>query len=130
MKSLLAIVAALFLGAIASDAQTAAAAKNIKPDEAEKLIKENPKILVLDVRTPKEFQQGRIPKATNISIIDPDFDAKLAALDKSQPVIVHCAAGGRSRNSLPKLEEHKFTNVYHLYGGFKAWQEAGKPVEK
>ena len=51
----------------------AAVEKNVSPDEAEKLLKENPKIVVLDVRTADEFKTGHIPGAKNLDIFAPDF---------------------------------------------------------
>lgn len=133
----------LLLGALALPASTllaqhatpapaaaqVAGAKNVTPDAAEKLLKEQP-VTVLDVRTPQEFAGGHIKGAVNISSADPDFSKKVAALDKSKPVLVHCAAGGRSSRMLPKVAEQKFPAIYHLNEGFNAWEDAGKPVEK
>jgi len=52
----------------------------------------------------------------------------VAALDRKQTYLVHCAAGGRSGKTLEMMKG--FTAVYHLNEGFKAWEKAGKPVEK
>ena len=140
MKSpLILFMAALALGAgplraedpkPAPAAATAAVEKNVSPDEAEKLLKENPKIVVLDVRTEDEFKSGHIPGATNLSILSPDFAKQLAALDKSKTYLVHCAAGHRSLRACTAMDQQKFTSIYHLNEGFKAWEKAGKPVEK
>jgi rhodanese-related sulfurtransferase len=59
-----------------------------------------------------------------------DFEAQLAKLDKSQPTLVHCQAGGRSSRALKTFEKLGFTQVIHLDDGFGGWQAAGKPVEK
>lgn len=101
--------------------------KNVSPDEAEKLIKADPKTIVLDVRTPEEFAKGHIPGAKNVDFNEDDFAKKVGALDPATPVIVHCAAGGRSTQALPSLKDKKV--VYHLNKGFKAWADAGKPIE-
>ena len=55
------------------------------------------KVVVLDVRTPKEFKEGHIPGATNIDFTTPDFEKRIGKLDKSKTYLVHCASGGRSR---------------------------------
>lgn len=102
--------------------------KNVSPDDAAKLLKDHPKIVVLDVRTPEEFAAGHIAGAKNVDFQAADFAAKVAALDKKQTYLVHCAAGGRSGKTLEKMKG--FTAVYHLNEGFKAWEKAGKPVEK
>jgi len=111
-------------------AANAAVEKNVSPDEAEKLLKENPNIVVLDVRTEDEFKSGHIPGAKNLSILSPDFAKQLAALDKSKTYLVHCAAGHRSARACLAMDEQKFTSILHLNEGFKAWEKAGKPIEK
>ncbi len=114
----------------APSVEKSARVANGTPDDVEKLLATNPKATVLDVRTPEEFASGHIKGATNISSADPDFEKKITALDQSQPVVVHCAAGGRSGRMLPKVEALKFPSVLHMNGGFKAWEKAGKPVAK
>ena len=97
--------------------------------EAAKLVKAK-KVLVIDVRTPAEYSEGHIDGAKNIDFRDNKFEAGLAALDKKQPVLVHCAAGGRSTSSLKVFEKLGFTNVTHLDGGLNAWKAEGLPVKK
>lgn len=96
---------------------------------AAKLVANN-QIIVLDVRTPREFAAGHIAGATNINYLGTDFSDRLAQLDRSKSYLLHCAVGGRSTNALPKLARLGFTNVIHLDGGFKAWQATGNPVAK
>lgn len=96
---------------------------------AAKMVQEK-KVTVVDVRTPEEYGAGHIEGAQNISISAEDFEAKLAALDKSQPVLVHCQAGGRSKRSLETFKKLGFSNIYHLKDGFSGWEEAGQPVKK
>lgn len=105
-----------------------ATVKNVSPDDAVKLLKDNPKIVVLDVRTPEEFAAGHIAGAKNVDFKAADFAAKVAALDRKQTYLVHCAAGGRSGKTLELMKG--FVSVYHLNEGFKAWEKAGKPVAK
>lgn len=105
------------------------APKNVTADEAEKLISQR-KVLVLDVRTPEEFAAGHIEGAVNVDISDAEFGRKVAALDQTRPVLVHCAAGGRSTRSLPTIEKTKFPAIFHLNGGFKEWAAEKKPVVK
>jgi rhodanese-related sulfurtransferase len=104
--------------------------KNISVDDADKLLKSDPKVIVLDVRTPDEFKAGHIPGATNIDFFGDDFAKQIAALDKSKTYLVHCAAGGRSAKACKVIEKEQLPSVYHLNEGFKAWEKAGKPVQK
>jgi rhodanese-related sulfurtransferase len=131
---LVAILAAMPLLAAdpapAAPATSAPAPKNISVDDADKLLKSDHSIVVLDVRTPDEFQAGHIPGAKNLDFFADDFAKQVAALDKSKTYLVHCAAGGRSSKACKVFEKENFPSVLHLNEGFKAWEKAGKPVEK
>ncbi|RIV23350.1 rhodanese-like domain-containing protein [Fibrisoma montanum] len=104
--------------------------KNLTPQQAAQLLKESPGVVILDVRTPTEFSSGHIKGAINVDYNSPTFQQQVARLDKTKPYLVHCAVGGRSTQSLPILQKLGFTNVRHLDGGVKAWQQAGLPLVK
>lgn len=104
-------------------------AKHVKADEAAKIIAEG-KTVVVDVRTADEFKGGHIKGAKNIDILSDDFESQLAKLDKTQPTLVHCQAGGRSMRALKVFEKLGFEHLIHLDEGFGGWEAAGKPVEK
>ena len=103
--------------------------KNVDVNEFEKLAA-NKQNQVLDVRTPAEFAKGHLPGAVNIDINGAEFEQKIAALDKKKTYLVHCAAGARSTRACQKMGQLKFPALYNLEGGLKAWEKAGKPVEK
>ena len=65
--------------------------------------------------------------ATNVARV---AGKKLGALDKAQPYLVHCAVGGRSAKARDLMKTQQFKTIYHLEGGLKAWEKAGKPVER
>ena len=97
--------------------------------KAEKLVAEK-KVVVLDVRTPAEFAKGHIAGATNLDFRDAEFKAKVAKLDKNQPYLVNCAAGGRSAKACEAMGQLDFKVLDHLQGGMTAWEKAGKPVQR
>ncbi len=103
--------------------------KLVEPAEAQKLIADK-KVMVLDVRTAAEFASGHVHGAVNLDTRDPDFQAKLAKLDKTRPYLVHCAVGMRSAKACTAMDKLDFKTVYDLKGGLTAWQKAGLPVEK
>ncbi len=106
------------------------AMKEVTPDEAAKLMKAEPGVLVLDVRTPDEFAEGHIAGAKNLDFLGDDFEKGLAKLPTDRPVIVHCAAGGRSAKAVAKIEALKLPlKVLHMKAGFNGWKAAGQPVE-
>lgn len=103
---------------------------HVNAKEAAAVIKTG-KVKIIDVRTANEFAKGHIDGAKNIDILEEKtFEPDLAALDKNQPVLVHCESGGRSTRSLKVFEKLGFKDVTHLDGGFRAWQSAGLPVKK
>jgi len=105
------------------------AIQHVDATQAQKLIAEK-KVIVLDIRTPGEFNRGRIAGAKNIDFQAPDFEQRIDNLNKSKSYLVHCASGGRSTHSLLLFKKHEFQSIYHLDGGIKAWEKAGLPVEK
>ena len=109
--------------------QSSDSVHHVDAREAQKLMTDKG-VVVLDIRTPQEFNQGRIAGAKNIDFLAPDFEQRIDTLDKSKSYLVHCASGGRSTHSLALFKKHSFQSVYHLDGGIKAWQKAGLPVDK
>lgn len=86
--------------------------------------------VILDVRTPAEFAEGRIAGAVNLDFNAPNFKREVVKLDKSKTYLVHCAKGRRSDMSEKLMKEAGFERVYDMLGGMQAWRDAGLPVEK
>jgi rhodanese-related sulfurtransferase len=105
------------------------AIKNVGVEEFDRL-RTGKNTITLDVRTAEEYTRGHVPGAVNVDWNAKDFAEKVAALDKSQTYLVHCAAGVRSAKACARMTKLNFKKLYNLEGGFKAWEEAGKPVEK
>lgn len=81
------------------------------------------KVHLLDVRTPKEFEEGHIEGAKNIDYFNKGFKVELDKLDKTLPVYVYCRSGGRSAKSMQIMQELGFESIYNLKGGFLAWSQ-------
>jgi rhodanese-related sulfurtransferase len=103
--------------------------KDVNADEFERLAK-NPDVIVLDVRSPKEYEAGHLKNAVLINLNSKDFDEQIKKLDKTKTYAVYCAVGGRSAKACDKLDAQTFPKVFNLTGGIKAWEKAGKPTEK
>ena len=86
------------------------------------------KAVILDVRTPEETQLGIVEGATIINFYDDEFEAKIQLMEKSKPIVVYCASGGRSSQAASILAEQGFMEVYNLEGGLYGWQNEGWPV--
>lgn len=91
--------------------------------------------LLVDVREPQEREAAAIPGSISAPrgmlefYADPSLPYHKGELDPGRRIILHCASGGRSALGAATLKEMGYTNVAHLDGGIKAWQEAGQPVE-
>ena len=110
---------------------TASAQTKLDADAFEKMLKElGAQAQLIDVRTPEEFVLDRLEGAQNYNFRDSDFKDRLKALDKSKPILLYCAAGGRSLKTIELLTKYGFKNVYELEGGIHAWIEKEKPLAK
>ncbi|MCF7569215.1 rhodanese-like domain-containing protein [Sabulilitoribacter arenilitoris] len=104
-------------------------AKLISAEDMQSLLKQD-SVLLIDVRTPKEFNAGHIKNALNINFFAPTFTEDIKAIDKEKPVILYCRSGKRSAKSAKKFIEAGFTDLYNLDGGIIKWKLEGFNIEK
>ncbi len=78
-------------------------------------------VVILDVRTAKEYSDGHIPNAQNIDILNGDFEKAITNLNPEKTYLVYCKSGGRSSKACNMLDNQKFNNVYNLSKGFSGW---------
>ncbi|MEO0543680.1 MAG: rhodanese-like domain-containing protein [Pseudomonadota bacterium] len=114
--------------AITLGVMPAQAAQEVTAQQAHQLLQSNPDIVVLDIRTGREFRSGHIEGAININYFDRNFRDQIARLDGTKTYIMHCAAGGRSDASIRILRDAGVTNVYHMDGGSTEWKREGLPL--
>ena len=81
--------------------------------------------VLLDVRTPHEYQEGHIPESKNVPLQQLDNIASVA-WDKAIPLFVYCYSGSRSRQATGILQRMGYSKVNNI-GGIAAY--SGK-VEK
>lgn len=88
-----------------------------------KVLLSKEKIQLVDVRTPKEIQQGFIKTAKFINYFDDDFLVQATKqLDKKKPVYLYCRSGNRSGKSAKILQEKGY-DVYNVLGGYNQWKK-------
>ena len=104
--------------------------RDVSATEAAEILKENPNIRVLDVRTGFEFSAGHIEDALNLNYFSLGFKKKLAELDKDVTWLVHCRTGVRSGRTLPLMKAAGFTSVMHLKDGIVDWRDSDLPLIK
>jgi len=98
--------------------------------EVASLLKSDPEVRVLDVRTGFEFGFGNIAGAEQINYFSFSFRERVAQLDRNATWVVHCKSGHRSGPSVRIMEELGFTSIIHMDGGFDAWKRAGLPINQ
>ena len=101
----------------------------IKAKKAGQLLKQHKDLIVLDIRTEKEYVAGHITKAKHVDFYEDDFKSRLKKLDRKTPYLVHCASGGRSGQSMEIFRDLGFTRIYHMNDGFKGWVKEKLPVK-
>ncbi|WP_028523854.1 rhodanese-like domain-containing protein [Runella limosa] len=93
------------------------AQENLAPKDFIQKLKTTPNAQLLDVRTPNEWNAGKIASSQCINYNDPAFKEQVQKLDKTKPVFVYCAVGGRSTKASQILKESGFKLIYNLQGG-------------
>jgi rhodanese-related sulfurtransferase len=128
MKLLLATAA---LGAVVlagCSSSTSASVETVESVVAAEIITTESSEVVLDIRTPEEFNEGIIEGAINIDFYANDFAVQLDTLDKDAHYVVYCRSGNRSGQASSIFEELGFTNVTEIDGGITDWSNEGLPV--
>lgn len=78
--------------------------------------------LVVDVREPREFRQGRVPGAVNVPL--PRLLEDTQEVPKDRPIVLACRTGRRSRRAAAHLLQHGYRDLRILAGGMVAWRAA------
>lgn len=153
MIIVLAVVAAVLVAAAGAYAQrapagTAAPSASAAPVSADGTLSaadahakaSKGEIVLVDVRTPQEWQQTGLPASAHAVTMHQDGRAMLAALDKlvgndrSKPLAIICRTGNRTSSLLPQLQQMGYTNVTHVGEGMagsrhgQGWLKAGLPT--
>ena len=97
--------------------------KRVSQEEFKNIMKDK-SAQILDVRTANEVAQGKIQGSINIDYFKANFlETTKNKLDITKPVLVYCAAGGRSASAAKDLKKAGFKKVYDLEGGYANWKE-------
>ncbi|MBC7743465.1 MAG: rhodanese-like domain-containing protein [Flavobacterium sp.] len=124
-------VSYLFVFLILSGTTLSAQSKyyTVKASKAEKVIKKN-NLIVLDVRTPEEVNEGAMTDAINYDFKAPGFKDQISSLPKKVPYFIYCRSGNRSAKAIEMMKSLGFTRIYHLEGGYLAYDEWKKQLGK
>ena len=105
----------------------------LSPKEASALIekhKGDSDFVILDIRTPGEYQSGHIQNSIMLDFYSKSFADDIGRLDKDKTYLVYCRSGNRSARTMALFEKLKFRKIFHLSSGINGWLSAGLPLVK
>lgn len=86
--------------------------------------------IILDVRTPGEYQEEHLAGAQQLDFLNTQaFDAGIKQLDKSHTYYVYCRSGKRSHHACMKMQKQGL-KVFDMEGGILNWKKLGMPTTK
>ena len=95
--------------------------QKISSEAAKEMMDQDSSLIILDVRTAEEFNEGHIKGAVNISKTELESIVETAIQDKSSTILVYCLSGSRSALASQELSELGYLNVYDM-GGISDWK--------
>lgn len=105
------------------------AVPSISVPEAQGLI-QDADTLVLDVRSPGEFETAHIEGAVNIPVDQLDPHLREIVHKAGGTMVLVCQSGGRAEQAASKLSQQGKRDLVLLEGGMNAWHQAGAPVRR
>ncbi len=107
--------------ALVHEVSVAEAQAGIAADESARLF---------DVREDREWMAGHATGAAHLARGVVERDIEKLVPDKATPLYLYCGGGFRSALASDALQQMGYTNVHSIAGGWRAWTEAGAPVER
>lgn len=92
---------------------------DVNVDEALRLWQDK-EAIIIDVRTPQEYQEGHIPEAPLIPLNQ--LESRMSEVPKDQKVLLICRSGNRSNQGTNLLRSKGFDNIHNIDGGMLAWR--------
>ena len=105
-------------------------AKDISQSQLQQLMKKDTQVVLLDVRTVEEFEDGHIPNAVNIP--HKELEQRLVELAESEDtqIVIYCRSGRRAEVAKQVLLKNGFNHLDHLIGDFNGWTSSELPIKK
>ncbi len=100
--------------------------KVLTPQQVMRLIGETPDLLIVDVRSPQELQEGKLQNSVLVpfwNIMRGNYN-----LPNNRTILLYCAVGGRSYAAMQIMARNGYSKLYNLKGGIAQWKKEGLPV--
>ena len=79
-------------------------------------------VVLLDVRTPEDYQAGHLKNAVLLDYNGGVFDTAFQKLDKEKTYLIYCRSGKRSDGAASKMKTAGFKKIYQLKDGITGWK--------
>ncbi len=102
--------------------------QEMEPTQVYQMLGANPNslnLVILDVRTPNEYDKAHIQSSINIDYYSSNFRKDINKLDKNRNYLVYCRSGNRSIEARNIMRELGFKHVAIIKGGFIKWENEG-----
>jgi len=122
------LIFSLLLLTSAYSLATEASVENISARTSADLIEKNqsnPDFIILDIRTPKEFDAGHIAGARMLDFYAKSFSQEFRSLDRSKTYLVYCRSGNRSGQLMTAIRDLGFQKIYNMERGLVDWVGQG-----
>ncbi len=93
-------------------------------------LKNDSNYIIVDVRTPKEYRNGHMKNAVNVSYFGTIFTDSIKTLDRKKTIYMYCQTQHRSPLASKKMRKLGFVKIVDLTGGFMKWENNQMPIEK
>lgn len=84
--------------------------------------------IIVDVRTPKEYRNGHMKNATNVSYFGTTFTDSVKLLNRNKTIYMYCQTQHRSPLASRKMKKLGFKKIIDLKGGFMKWENNQMPI--
>ena len=106
-----------------------AATVQVPIQELKQLLDDDEDIVLLDVRTPIEYEVAHIPGAINISRGLLEFGVWSLVPDQEEKIYVYCKSGARAALATKQLNELGYKNAVAITTGTVDWARSGYPLQ-
>lgn len=110
--------------------QTSTVALSVDVATARAMMANNPDILIVDVRTPAEFETAHVAGSINLPLDQVDAHLERIVNDAGGRILLMCQSGNRATSACTKLVNAGLTGASVITGGMNAWIAGGGPVER
>ncbi len=131
LSSLIILASVLAVATVQAEEKPASGVETIEVTAAQDYVARHDDAIIMDVRTPVEYDMSHITGALNVNVQDDEFATMVAGLDKDRTYLVHCTknpGNGRTSRAIETLQSLGFKNLYSIEGGYVAWKEAKLPL--